>query len=203
MSHIEGGKVMQPKQILTTGEIAKYCGVNFRTVIRWIERGRLKAYQLPGRGDNRVSVEDFLEFLRINNMPVPDDFSQKDRRVLIVESDPHVARQFEGTLQQSGFQTSVASDGFHAGSLLGTFRPSVMLLDLKIPGLSAKDVVNFVRKAGGSERVKVVLVAPDTPAIGGEVENVRSSGADDVLRRPFSSEELVAKVNQLLEPVYG
>lgn len=203
MSHIEGGKVMQPKQILTTGEIAKYCGVNFRTVIRWIERGRLKAYQLPGRGDNRVSVEDFLEFLRVNNMPVPDDFSQKDRRVLIVESDPHVARQFEGTLQQSGFQTSVASDGFQAGSLLGTFRPSVMLLDLKIPGLSAKDVVNFVRKAGGSERVKVVLVAPDTPAIGSEVENVRSSGADDVLRRPFSSEELVAKVNQLLEPVYG
>lgn len=194
---------MQPKQILTTGEIAKYCGVNFRTVIRWIERGRLKAYQLPGRGDNRVSVEDFMEFLRINNMPVPEDFTQKDRRVLIVESDPNMARQVEGTLQQSGFQTSIASDGFHAGSLLGTFRPSVMLLDLKIPGLSAKDVVNFVRKAGGSERVKVVLVAPDTPAIGGEVENVRSSGADDVLRRPFSSEELVAKVNQLLEPVYG
>ena len=194
---------MQPKQILTTGEIAKYCGVNFRTVIRWIERGRLKAYQLPGRGDNRVSVEDFMEFLRINNMPVPDDFTQKDRRVLIVESDPNMARQVEGTLQQSGFQTSIASDGFHAGSLLGTFRPSVMLLDLKIPGLSAKDVVNFVRKAGGSERVKVVLVAPDTPAIGGEVENVRSSGADGVLRRPFSSEELVAKVNQLLEPVYG
>jgi len=192
---------MQAKQILTTGEIAKYCGVNFRTVIRWIERGRLKAYQLPGRGDNRVSVEDFLEFLRVNNMPIPDDFSQKDRRVLIVESDPNVARQVEGTLQQSGFQTSIASDGFHAGSLLGTFRPSVMLLDLKIPGLSPKDVVRFVRKAGGSDRVKVVLVSPENG--GNEVENVRSTGADDFIRRPFSSEELVAKVNQLLEPAYS
>lgn len=189
-------RVMQPKQILTTGEIAKYCGVNFRTVIRWIERGRLKAYQLPGRGDNRVSVEDFLEFLRINNMPVPEDFSAKDKRVLIVESDPTLARQVEGTLQQSGFATTVASDGFHAGSLLGTFKPTVMLLDLKIPGLSAKDVVNFVRKAHGVERVKVVLVASDSP---NEGESVRSAGADDLLRRPFSSEELVAKVNQQLE----
>ena len=189
-------RVMQPKQILTTGEIAKYCGVNFRTVIRWIERGRLKAYQLPGRGDNRVSVEDFLEFLRINNMPVPEDFSAKDKRVLIVESDPTLARQVEGTLQQSGFATTVASDGFHAGSLLGTFKPTVMLLDLKIPGLSAKDVVNFVRKANGVERVKVVLVASDSV---NEGESVRSAGADDLLRRPFSSEELVAKVNQQLE----
>jgi excisionase family DNA binding protein len=192
---------MQAKQILTTGEIAKYCGVNFRTVIRWIERGRLKAYQLPGRGDNRVTVEDFMEFLRINNMPVPEDFTHKDRRVLIVESDLNVARQVEGTLQQSGFQTSIASDGFHAGSLLGTFRPSVMLLDLKIPGLSAKDVVSFVRKAGGSERVKVVLVASDS--LSNEVDSVKTSGADDFLRRPFSNDELVAKVNQLLEPAYS
>ena len=191
---------MQPKQILTTGEIAKYCGVNFRTVIRWIERGRLKAYQLPGRGDNRVSIDDFLEFLRINNMPVPEDFSAKDKRVLIVESDPTLARQVEGTLQQSGFATTVASDGFHAGSLLGTFKPTVMLLDLKIPGLSAKDVVNFVRKANGVERVKVVLIAADTV---NEGESVRSAGADDCLRRPFSSEELVAKVNQQLEPSFS
>ena len=68
---------MQAKQILTTGEIARYCGVNFRTVIRWIERGRLKAYQLPGRGDNRVTVEDFIDFLKVNSMPIPEEFSQR------------------------------------------------------------------------------------------------------------------------------
>ncbi|TNF38926.1 MAG: response regulator, partial [Gammaproteobacteria bacterium] len=39
---------------LTTGDIARYCQVNFRSVIRWIERGLLKAHKLPGRGDNRV-----------------------------------------------------------------------------------------------------------------------------------------------------
>ena len=61
------------KRILTTGEIAEYCGVNFRTVIRWIKRGHLEAYQLPGRGDNRIKVEDFIHFLDEHKMPIPDD----------------------------------------------------------------------------------------------------------------------------------
>ena len=60
-------------ETLTTGEIARYCGVNFRTVIRWIKRGHLRAYQLPGRGDNRVELEDFLEFLREHRMPIPEE----------------------------------------------------------------------------------------------------------------------------------
>lgn len=187
---------MQPKQILTTGEIAKYCGVNFRTVIRWIERGRLKAYQLPGRGDNRVTVEDFLEFLKENNMPIPDDFAQRERRVLIAESDPMLARQVERALQDSGYKTSVAADGFHAGSLLGTFKPSVMLLDLRVPGLQVNDLVTFIRQASGLERVKVMIVNGD-----GGVDS--PIGADDYISRPFSNEELVSRINQLLEPSYA
>ena len=39
---------------LTSGEIASYCDVNLRTVIRWIESGKLKGFKLPGRGNNRV-----------------------------------------------------------------------------------------------------------------------------------------------------
>ncbi len=42
------------QDVLTTGEAARICGVNFRTVLRWIDRGLLPAYKLPGRGDRRV-----------------------------------------------------------------------------------------------------------------------------------------------------
>lgn len=61
-------------QSLTTGEVASFCDVNFRTVIRWIKRGHLKAYQLPGRGDNRIVIKDFLQFLVEHSMPIPDQF---------------------------------------------------------------------------------------------------------------------------------
>ncbi|MEI8650520.1 helix-turn-helix domain-containing protein [Paraglaciecola sp. Hal342] len=49
---------------LTSGEIAKYCDVNLRTVIRWIDSGRLKGFKLPGGGNNRVTEEDFVDFLK-------------------------------------------------------------------------------------------------------------------------------------------
>ena len=65
----------QGKQALTTGEVAHYCGVNFRTVLRWIKRGYLNAYQLPGRGDHRIPVDGFLLFLEKHKIPVPEDLS--------------------------------------------------------------------------------------------------------------------------------
>ncbi len=65
------------KDIFTTGDIAKYLGVNFRTVGRWIKKGYLKAFQLPGRGDNRVTREDFFEFLQEHGMPVPEELQQE------------------------------------------------------------------------------------------------------------------------------
>ena len=116
--------------------------------------------------------------------------------MLIVESDSALAQQVESTLQTEGYETTIASDGFHAGSLLGTFKPSVMFLDLRIPGLSANDVVNFVKKASGMDRVKVLLVSANT----GEAP---TPGADSYLNLPFSSEELVSKVNELLQPSYA
>lgn len=70
---------MLERQVLTTGEVAKYCGVNPRTVIRWIERGHLKAYHLPGRGDSRVEVHDFLSFLREHEMPIPEELLEPSR----------------------------------------------------------------------------------------------------------------------------
>ena len=74
-SGIAGGKQVE-KRTLTTGEIAHYCGVNFRTVIRWIKRGYLNAFQLPGRGDNRVEMRDFLAFLERHNLPIPEELQE-------------------------------------------------------------------------------------------------------------------------------
>ena len=47
------------KRPLTTGQIAKYCHVTHRGVLKWVESGKLKAYRTPGK-HSRVSVEDFL-----------------------------------------------------------------------------------------------------------------------------------------------
>ena len=83
---------------LTSGEIAEYCDVNLRTVIRWLESGKLKGFKLPGRGNNRVLINDFIDFLERHNMPIPDNLKpEASPLILIVDDELPVVRH-----QQSG-----------------------------------------------------------------------------------------------------
>lgn len=182
------------KQTLTTGDVAKYCGVNFRTVIRWIKRGHLKAYQLPGRGDNRVEYGDFLEFLKEHRMAIPEELGNARKKVLVVDDDERMAASIRRTLEAKGFETATAYDGFRAGVLLGTFAPDVMTLDLEMPHMSGLDVIRFVRGSEAFRKVKILVVS----ALNRErLNEAVGEGADDALEKPFSTEELTDKVAKL------
>ena len=185
---------MNDKRTLTTGEIANYCGVNFRTVIRWIQRGQLRAYQLPGRGDNRVEVNNFISFLRENNIPIPRDFLHLARRVLVVEKEPTVAKAIEVTLRKHNFDVYMAQDGFCAGSLLREHLPAVMTIDLRVPGLGGFDVIEYVRLAPELAKTKILVISAMDQA---DLDRARLLGADDILAKPFDPEELARRVVRL------
>lgn len=190
----KGMPIMQILRTLTTGNIAKYCGVNFRTVIRWVERGLLKSYRLPGRGDNRIKVEDFVAFLKQSNMPVPEEFKQSCRRVLIVDDEPSIAKSIQRVLHQDGFETTIASDGFSAGSMLESFSPTVVTLDLSMPGMSGLEVVRFMRKQERFSQLKILIVSALQQE---KIDEAIKSGADDFLGKPFENKNLLNKVRAL------
>jgi excisionase family DNA binding protein len=119
---------VREKQALTTGEAAKYCGVNFRTVIRWIERGHLDAYKLPGRGDNRIPVDTFVDFLRQNDMPVPDELIADDRRLLLFSLQDARARDLAADLRRNEWDVILANDPVQLGYMIAKEKPSALLL---------------------------------------------------------------------------
>jgi len=194
-------EIAEINRVMTTGEVAKYCGVSFRTVIRWIERGHLNAYKLPGRGDNRVQMADFMTFLKQNKMPVPDELKHIEavgvaaKRVLIVEDDDIMACAIEFLLEQAGYETKIAMDGFQAGAMLATFKPDVMTLDMMLPGMSGIEVLKFIR--GMEEFSDIGILVVSGTAIENDAE-YRDAGADDVLAKPFENVTLVDKVESLL-----
>lgn len=185
---------MNMPDVLTTGEAARICGVNFRTVSRWIERGLLQAYKLPGRGDKRVLGEELRRFMRENNIPDHSAPAVLPRRILIVDDEPAMAHAIERVLRHDGFATAIAANGFEAGAMLPTFRPGVMTLDLRMPGLDGLEVLRFLRTAGLATPTKILIVSADTEQ---RFLQARELGADGILRKPFHNDELRAEMRRM------
>lgn len=181
-------------EILTTTAAAKRCGVSFRTVIRWVERGELNAYRLPGRGDYRVPLDELRRFMRVHGIPDPDAPQGLARRALIVDDEPGMANAIARVLIAAKFETRTAGDGFLAGTLLHTFKPGLMTLDLKMPNLDGFGVLDRLREAPPPFPLKVLVVSADAPS---RLDAARARGADAVLAKPFANEELTAAVDRL------
>ena len=146
---------MADKQALTTGEAAKYCGVNFRTVIRWIERGHLDAYKLPGRGDNRIPIDTFVDFLRQNDMPVPDELIAGDRRLLLFTSADSAAGELAADLRRHNWDVVLADDPVQLGYLIAKDKPSALLM----MDLHYADVASRIMKDVSKDRSDVPKMA--------------------------------------------
>lgn len=58
-----------PKEVFSSGEIARICHVSPRSAHKWIDSGALKGYRLPGSRDRRVAREELLAFLRKHEIP--------------------------------------------------------------------------------------------------------------------------------------
>lgn len=182
-------------EVLTTGEVARACGVHFRTVLRWIERGVLHAYKLPGRGDHRVPIEELRRFMRDNGIPDRSQSLVLARRVLIVDDELAMARAIERVLVGAGYETAIAPSGFEAGAMLHTFKPSVMTLDLRMPGVDGFNVLRFLQNASLPSPLRILIVSADTED---RLQEALRLGAHGLVRKPFANEELLAAVERMV-----
>ena len=181
---------------LTSGEIATYCDVNLRTVIRWIESGKLKGFKLPGRGNNRVLVEDFIEFLERHEMPIPEALKNPtSSSILIVDDEMPVAKSIQRVARRAGYDSYIATGGFQAGIMLSEYEPKVMTLDLSMPGMDGFSVIDFTRDQDKYRNLKIVVISALDEA---SLERALEVGADATLQKPFSNHDLTMVLEQFM-----
>jgi two-component system KDP operon response regulator KdpE len=110
-------------------------------------------------------------------------------RVLVVEDDPNIVDLIRSNLAVRGFDTVVSTDGTRALALLETERPDIILLDLMLPEIDGFELCRLVRERS---TVGVIVVS----ARGGDRDKVAALnlGADDYMTKPFSIEELLARI---------
>src|SRR5665213_889310 len=114
-------------------------------------------------------------------------------RVLVVEDDEDVARLERTVLERAGYEVKVTGSGAEGLELADTYRPDVVLLDVGLPDISGLDVCTslsnsnnaFILMVSGHSREQDILLG-------------LGLGADDYITKPFSGNELVARVASFL-----
>jgi DNA-binding response OmpR family regulator len=113
--------------------------------------------------------------------------------VLVVDDEPIVREVAVRYLEQEGYRTLEAGDGDSARALLEAGAPSVVVLDLMLPGMDGLALCRWIR---ARSNLPVIMVT----ALGEEADRLTGLevGADDYLVKPFSPRELVARVKAVL-----
>jgi len=117
--------------------------------------------------------------------------------ILVVEDDPIIRQTVDYALRRAGFATATSGDGLEALETARIMQPDLILLDLMLRGIDGYTFAESVRKTD-KETAIIMVTALDT-----ERDKVRGldAGADDYITKPFSTEELLARVRANLRRV--
>lgn len=113
----------------------------------------------------------------------------KGIKILLVDDEPNILEFLEMGLTNEGFEVQTAQDGISAINHASQFEPHIVVLDVMMPGMDGYEVCKMLKKQGNV--AVIMLTAKD------EVEDrVRglNLGADDYMAKPFSFEELLARI---------
>jgi DNA-binding response OmpR family regulator len=117
-------------------------------------------------------------------------------RALVVEDDPDIAALIDRYLQKAGYSTDVTRSGRDVVAMVRRRPPDVLVLDLMLPDVDGFEICRALRSDPATAAVPIIMVtakAEESDRIGG-----LELGADDYLTKPFSPNELVARVRALL-----
>ena len=117
-------------------------------------------------------------------------------KIVVVEDEPAVREMLRFILLQNGFQMLEAETANEAERLIANERPSLILLDWMLPGVSGVEFARYLKHNPVTCEIPVIMLT----ARGEEDDKVKGleSGADDYITKPFSPRELVARVRSML-----
>ncbi|MCD4781843.1 MAG: response regulator [Candidatus Omnitrophica bacterium] len=187
------------KEFLTTGQVAKYCEVNYRTVCKWINTGKIEAFGTPG-GHNRVKKKVFLNFCKKYNIPIPRELSTSStnkikKKILIVDDDKQMVKSMKGMLLlENRYDVEVAFDGFSAGKKFSEFKPDLVTLDIKMPKMDGFEVCEQIRKDPNNDEVKIMIISGYLKKE--DIKKAHSLGADGCISKLINMNKLIKTIHE-------
>ena len=118
------------------------------------------------------------------------------KKILIADDEPNIVAALEFLLQRNGYEVHVARNGEEALKLVEDCHPDLVLLDVMMPVKSGYEVCTRIRERAEWGHIKIIMLS--AKGRDAEVTKGLSIGADVYITKPFSTRDLVAKINGLL-----
>ena len=120
------------------------------------------------------------------------------KKILIVDDEPNIVTALEYLLQKSGYEVLLAQDGDAALKQVEMHIPDLVLLDVMMSLKSGYEVCQRMRERADWQHIKIVMLSAKGREA--EVSKGLSLGADLYVTKPFSNQDLIARINELLGP---
>ncbi len=118
------------------------------------------------------------------------------KRILIVDDEPNIVLSLEFLMKKAGYDVATAEDGEQALTAIQEHRPDLVLLDVMMPKKDGFQVCQNIREQDEYRELRIVMLTAKGRDL--EQEKGLSLGADDYITKPFSTQDVVNKVRQLL-----
>lgn len=122
-----------------------------------------------------------------------------EARLLVVDDEPNIVELLSASLRFAGFEVVTATNGQQALTMIASYQPDLVVLDVMMPGIDGFEVVRRMRES--EQRIPVLfLTAKD--ATEAKITGL-TLGADDYITKPFSLEEAIARIRAVLRRANG
>jgi excisionase family DNA binding protein len=186
--------------MLRIGEVGQLLGLHCNTVRRWSDSGILKGYRIGLRGDRRFRLEDVQRLIENDTSAAESGGEMKGRwpmqrtydRVLIVDTDSSLSRELVPALNEAGFKVARVPGYQEAILSLEVLNPDMIILRHR-----SDESLELCRQLRAASHLPVILFGEDQSK---EIwkKALLEAEAEFYIRKPFSTEELIARIRAIL-----
>ena len=121
----------------------------------------------------------------------------KQKKILIVDDEPHILVALEFLIKRAGFEVQKAQSGSEAINILSNFQPNVAILDVMMPGMDGFELAQRIRQTAHLNNTQIIFLT----ARGTQEDRFKAyeTGAEVYLTKPFDNEELITTIKDLIQ----
>jgi len=175
-------------ELLSTSKLSRYLDITPVTIRRKAQSGEIPSIKIGNR--LRFDKQQIDKWLL-------DNSNRKPVQILVVDDEPLVGQLFKESLNEPGYQVTTTLSSTEALELINTRHLDLIFLDLLMPKIDGAELFRRLRQTDKRIPVAIIIGYPDSEMLSRAMEY----GPFTVLKKPFTSEDIVSTVRSFVEGV--